>query len=80
MAEVSAAVSHQLERSQIELYGERGAAYAYPWTLFSVDEATNAELQRFVDSVPPLPRAWQPPARRLIRISALARPPCPSGA
>jgi UDP-N-acetyl-2-amino-2-deoxyglucuronate dehydrogenase len=61
MAEISAAVTHHLERTQIELYGERGAAYAYPWTLFSVDDATNRELQRFVAAdVPPLPEAWRP--------------------
>ena len=60
IAEISAAVSHQLERTQIELYGERGAAHAYPWTLYSVDEAANAELARFVDAIPPLPPAWVP--------------------
>jgi UDP-N-acetyl-2-amino-2-deoxyglucuronate dehydrogenase len=59
MAEVAAAVTHQLERSQIELYGERGAVHAYPWSLFSVDEGTNAELQRFVEALAPLPLAWR---------------------
>jgi predicted dehydrogenase len=59
--EFCAAVSQQLERSQIEISGERGAAQAFPWAVYSVDPATNAELARFVaEDVPPLPEAWRP--------------------
>ena len=65
MAEISAAVSHHLERSQLELYGERGAVYAYPWTLFSVDEAINRELAQFVEDLPPLPEPWRPKTREI---------------
>ncbi|MDP8921817.1 MAG: Gfo/Idh/MocA family oxidoreductase [Chloroflexota bacterium] len=66
MLELAAAVTHHLEKSQLELYGERGSVYAYPWTLFSVDDAVNAELARFVaEDVPPLPDAWVPKAREV---------------
>jgi predicted dehydrogenase len=61
LLEFCAAVSQQLERSQIELAGERGAVQAFPWALYSVDAATSAELARFVEQdVPPLPEAWRP--------------------
>jgi predicted dehydrogenase len=66
MAEISAAVTHQLERAQIELHGERGSAYAYPWTVFSVDDSANAELARVVaEDVPPLPEAWRPKKKEI---------------
>ncbi len=63
--EVCSAVSLHLERSQIELYGERGSVHAFPWSAFSVDEATNAALARFVEEVPPLPDAWRPKKREV---------------
>ena len=59
--EFCAAVSQQLERSQIEISGEHGAVQAFPWAVYSVDAATNERLARFVDEdVPPLPEAWRP--------------------
>ena len=59
--EFCAAVSQQLERSQIEIAGEHGAVQAYPWAVYSVDAATNERLARFVEEdVPPLPEAWRP--------------------
>ena len=59
--EFCAAVSQQLERSQIEIAGEHGAAQAFPWAVYSVDAATNERLARFVEEdVPPLPAAWRP--------------------
>jgi UDP-N-acetyl-2-amino-2-deoxyglucuronate dehydrogenase len=61
LLEFCAAVSQQLERSQIELAGERGAVQAFPWAVYSADAATNAELARFVEQdVPPLPESWRP--------------------
>ena len=66
MLEMAAAVTHHLEKSQLELYGERGSAYAYPWTAFSVDDAVNRELARFVaEDVPTLPDAWVPKTREI---------------
>lgn len=59
--EFCAAVSQQLERSQIEIAGEHGAVQAFPWAVYSVDAATNERLARFVEEdVPPLPAAWRP--------------------
>jgi predicted dehydrogenase len=59
--EVCATVTHHLERSQIEIAGEHGSMQAYPWTVFSVDDATNARLARFVEEeTPPLPESWRP--------------------
>jgi UDP-N-acetyl-2-amino-2-deoxyglucuronate dehydrogenase len=59
--EFCAAVSQQLERSQIEISGERGAVQAFPWAVYSVDAATNERLARFVEEdVPPLPKSWRP--------------------
>jgi UDP-N-acetyl-2-amino-2-deoxyglucuronate dehydrogenase len=59
--EFCATVSQQLERSQIEIAGERGAAQAYPWAVYSADPATNEQLARYVEAeVPPLPPSWQP--------------------
>ena len=59
--EFCAAVSQQLERSQIEIAGEHGAVQAFPWAVYSVDEATNERLARFVEEdVPPLPESWRP--------------------
>ncbi len=59
--EYCAAVSQQLERSQLEISGERGAVQAYPWAVYSVDGATNEQLAQFVENdVPPLPEAWRP--------------------
>lgn len=59
--EFCAAVSQQLERSQIEIAGEHGAVQAFPWAVYSVDPATNERLARFVaEEVPPLPEAWRP--------------------
>ena len=61
MMEFCAAVSQQLERSQIELSGERGAVQAYPWAVYSADPATNDRLARFIENeVPALPEAWRP--------------------
>ena len=66
MLELAAAVTHHLEKSQLELYGERGSVYGFPWTVFSVDDATNTELARFVaEDVPPLPEAWVPKTREI---------------
>jgi UDP-N-acetyl-2-amino-2-deoxyglucuronate dehydrogenase len=59
--EFCAAVSQQLERSQIEISGERGAVQAFPWAVYSVDAATNERLARFIkEDVPPLPESWRP--------------------
>jgi UDP-N-acetyl-2-amino-2-deoxyglucuronate dehydrogenase len=59
--EFCAAVSQQLERSQIELSGEHGSVQAFPWAVYSVDAATNERLARFVEEdVPPLPESWRP--------------------
>ena len=59
--EFCAAVSQQLERSQIEISGEHGAVQAFPWAVYSVDAATNERLARFVEEdVPPLPESWRP--------------------
>src|SRR4051795_8063829 len=44
LLEFCAAVSQQLERSQIELAGEKGAVQAFPWAVYSAHPATNAEL------------------------------------
>jgi predicted dehydrogenase len=61
VVEFCAAVSHQLERSQLELYGEHGSVQAFPWAVVSVDGATNERLARFVaEDVPPLPASWRP--------------------
>jgi len=61
LLEFCAAVSQQLERSQIEISGERGAAQAYPWAVYSADAATNEQLARFIDAdVPALPPSWLP--------------------
>ena len=61
LLEFCAAVSQQLERSQIEIAGERGAVQAFPWAVYSADPATNDRLARFVaEDVPPLPEAWRP--------------------
>jgi predicted dehydrogenase len=61
LLEFCAAVSQQLERSQIEIAGEKGAVQAFPWAVYSADAATNAELARFVaEEVPPLPESWRP--------------------
>ncbi|MGE3908378.1 MAG: Gfo/Idh/MocA family protein, partial [Chloroflexota bacterium] len=59
--EFCAAVSQQLERSQIEIAGERGSAQAYPWAVYSADPPTNERLAQFIaGEVPPLPTSWQP--------------------
>jgi predicted dehydrogenase len=61
LLEFCAAVSQQLERSQIEISGERGAAQAFPWAVYSADPATNERLARFVEEdVPPLPERMRP--------------------
>ncbi|MFN8526122.1 MAG: Gfo/Idh/MocA family oxidoreductase [Chloroflexota bacterium] len=59
IAEIAGAVSHQIERSQIELYGTLGAVKAFPWLTFSVDDAVNQDLERVAAGVRPLPPAWQ---------------------
>ena len=59
--EFCAAVSQQLERSQIEIAGEHGSAQAYPWAVYSATPATNARLAQFIEQdVPPLPESWRP--------------------
>lgn len=59
--EFCAAVSQQLERSQIEIAGEHGAVQAFPWAVYSADPAANERLARFVaEDVPPLPDSWRP--------------------
>ena len=59
--EFCAAVSQQLERSQIEIAGEHGSAQAYPWAVYSATPATNERLLQFIEQeVPPLPASWQP--------------------
>jgi predicted dehydrogenase len=59
--EYCAAVSQHLERSQIEVSGERGSVQAYPWAVYSMDGAVNEQLARFVaEDVPPLPEPWRP--------------------
>jgi predicted dehydrogenase len=61
LLEFCATVSQQLERSQIEVSGERGSVQAYPWAVYSVDAPTNERLARFVEEdVPPLPERWRP--------------------
>jgi predicted dehydrogenase len=59
--EIAAAVSHHLQRSQIELHAERGSIYAYPWELYSIDPMTDEQLQAESAAVQPLPARWISP-------------------